>query len=183
MSGLLHHAVWLAPRLLRARALSRPTRMDDRVGIDGSQSLSSSAPSHGMSVRQHVRVGMWTRLVEWDKRVSRKVGVRFDDPQKTPEENIHLARRRRRYGLRPPIVVGESDFLTTDEAKRLLRSRFAPSPNVNILIARGILQPCFVEDGRQGVTRSSVEQEAEWRRTASRWKKFTRRLGGVLHWV
>jgi len=121
--------------------------------------------------------------MEWDKRVSRKVGLRFDDPEKTPEENIRLAQRRRKYWLRPPIVVEESDFLTTDEAKRPLRSRFAPRPNVNILVARGVLQACFVEDGRQGVTRSSVEQEIGWRRTASRWRKFTRRLGGVLHWV
>lgn len=121
--------------------------------------------------------------MEWDKRISRRVGIRFDDPAKTPEENIRLAQRRHRYWLRPPIVVEESDFLTTDEAKALLRSRSAPSPNVNILVARGILQPCFVMDGRQGVTRTSVEQEREWRRMASRWKKFTRRLGGVLHWV
>ena len=126
---------------------------------------------------------MWNRLMEWDKRVSRKAGLRFDDPEKTPKENIRLAQRRRKYWLRPPVVVAEGDFLTTDQAKDLLRSRSAPDPNVNILVARGILQPCFVEDGRQGVTRASVEQEIEWRRTASGWKKFTRRLGGILHWV
>jgi hypothetical protein len=121
-------------------------------------------------------------LTEWDKHVSRRVGLRFDDPNKSPEE-IRLAQRRRRHWLRPPIVVEEADYLTTDEAKELLRSKSAPRPNINIMIARGILQPCFVEDGWQGVTRSSVEQEIEWRRTTSRWRKFTRRLGGILHWI
>ncbi len=119
----------------------------------------------------------------WDERVSRKVGLRFDDPEKSPEENIRLAQRRRTYWLRPPIVVEESDYLTSDEAKKILRNRSAPRPSVNILVARGILQPCFVEDGRQGVTRTSVEQEIDWHGSASRWKKFTRRVGGVLHWI
>jgi hypothetical protein len=128
-------------------------------------------------------VGAWARLKNWDAPIGRRIGVRFDDPAKTPEENIRLAQRRRRFWLRPPIVVEESDFLNTDQATEALTGRGAPWPNVNLLIARGILQPCFLADGRQGVTRSSVDAELQWRRTASRWRKFTRRIGGVVHWL
>lgn len=168
---------------------SVPSSGVHRIGVTLRRCASTDACRRAMltvlaaSVRHDERVGTWTRLMEWDKRVSRKLGLRFDDPAKTPQENIRLAQRRRKYWLRPPIVAEESDFLTTDEAKRLLRSRFAPRPSVNMLIARGILQHCFAEDGREGITRSSVEEEVEWRRTAGRWKKLTRRLGGVLHWV
>jgi hypothetical protein len=81
------------------------------------------------------------------------------------------------------VAVDEGDYMTTDEAKIALRSGAAPTPNINLLVARGILQPCFVADGRQGVTRSSVSAEAQWRRTASRWRKFTRFLGGIFHWI
>ncbi len=130
-----------------------------------------------------VPVKFWDRLMAWDRKTSRRLGLRFDDPNRTPEENIRLAQRRRRFWLRPPIVVDESDYMTTDGAKAALKSRAAPSPIINLLVARGILQPCFVADGRQGVTRSSVVAEAEWRRTASRWRKFTRFLGGIFHWV
>ncbi len=130
-----------------------------------------------------VPVKLWDRLMAWDRKTSRRLGLRFDDPDKTPEENIRLAQHRRRFWLRPPLVVDESDYMTTDEAKAALKSRAGPSPNINLLVARGILQPCFVGDGRQGVTRSSVVAEIEWRRTASRWRKFTRFLGGILHWI
>ena len=131
-----------------------------------------------------VPVRLWDRLMDWDRRTSRRLGLRFDDPKKSPEENIKLAQRRRRFWLRPPIVVDEADYMTTDEAKAALRSRAAPSPNINLLVARGILQPCFVADGRQGVTRSSVFAEVQWRRTASRWRKvITRFVGGIFYWI
>jgi hypothetical protein len=118
--------------------------------------------------------------MEWDKRISRRVRIRFDDPDKTPEENIRLAQGRS-FWAKPPIVVEESEYLTVGEASGILRLRFAPL--INLLLARGILQSCFVADGRQGVTRSSVEEEVEGRRTASRWQKFTRRAGGILHYL
>jgi hypothetical protein len=79
----------------------------------------------------------------WDRRVSWRLGLRFDDPHKSASENIALAQRRRRFWLRPPIVVEEDDLLTTDAAMGLLRRR-GHRPNGNLLIARGILQPCFV---------------------------------------
>jgi hypothetical protein len=73
--------------------------------------------------------------------------------------------------------------MTVQQAKAALRSRIHPSPAVGLLIARGILQHCFVEDGLEGVTRASVQEELQWRRTTSTWRKLTRAVGGILHWV
>jgi hypothetical protein len=88
-----------------------------------------------------------------------------------------------RMWLRPPIVVLDEDFITQTEAATLLKSRRAPMPAVGSLIARGILQQCFrATDGADGVTRESVREELEWRRTASFWRRLTRRVGGILHW-
>jgi hypothetical protein len=88
-----------------------------------------------------------------------------------------------RMWLRAPIVVLDEDFITRTEAATLLKSRRAPMPAVGSLIARGILQQCFrATDGAHGVTRESVREELEWRRTASFWRRLTRRLGGILHW-
>lgn len=121
------------------------------------------------------------RLKQWDVKWGRRLGLRFDDPAKTPAENIARAQRRGRFWLRPPIVVDETDFLSTDEAAAALDRRGVYT--VNLLVARGILQPAFVSDGRQGVTAQSVMAELEWQRTASRWRKFTRGLGGIIHWI
>ena len=127
-------------------------------------------------------MGLWSRFVEWDKRASRRLGLRFDDPAKSPAANIRLAQRRRKYWLRPPIVVGDDELMTEDDAKTALRGQWS-SPNIGLLVARGLLQPCFTQDARQGVTRSSVDAEVHWRLTASPWRKFTRGLGGVFHWL
>jgi len=131
-------------------------------------------------VRDDVAVGLWSRMKDADARLSRRVGLRFDDPAKTPDENIRLAQRRRRFWRRPPIVVPEDDFLGLNEAASALGTRH---PSLNLLIARGILQPCFLADAKEGVTKSSVAAEVEWRRTASRGQKLKRRLGGILHWI
>lgn len=90
----------------------------------------------------------------------------------------------KRMWVRPPIVVLDENFITQTEAATLLKSPRAPMPAVGLLIARGILQQCFrASDGANGVTRESVREELEWRRTASPWRRLTRRLGGILHWV
>jgi hypothetical protein len=128
-------------------------------------------------------MNLWRRLVEWDKRVSRRLGLRFDDPNKAPEENIRLAQRRRRLWKRPPIVSDASDFMTFDEAKEALQRAPGTGSNTNLLIGRGLLQHCFLEDGTEGLTASSVASEIEWRATASPWRRFTRTVGGIFHWV
>jgi hypothetical protein len=128
-------------------------------------------------------MGLWDRFVEWDRRVSRRLGLRSDDPEKSPEENIRLAQSRRRYWLRPPIVVDDDELIAPDDAKAALRGRWGSGPNIGLLVARGLLQPCFTRNARQGVTRSSVDAEMQWRLTASPWRRFTRGLGGILHWL
>lgn len=90
----------------------------------------------------------------------------------------------KRFWKRPPKVVPDIDFITRMEASELLKSRWSPRPQVNLLIARGILQPCVrASDGADGLTRSSIATEREWRRTASVWRRLRRRIGGILHWV
>lgn len=86
--------------------------------------------------------------------------------------------------LRPPVVVTDHDFVSQEEAAEMLRSRSAPMPAIGMLMARGILQHCFrANDGAEGVTRASVHEELDRRRTASFWRRFTRRLGGIVHWL
>jgi hypothetical protein len=48
-------------------------------------------------------------------------------------------------------------------------------------IAGGILHPA-IHDGTHGVTRSSVEAEVEWQRTASRGRRLRRSVLGFLDW-
>lgn len=125
----------------------------------------------------------YRRLVEWDRRVSSRLGMRFDDPEKSPEANIRMAQRRRRFWRRPPIVADEADFMTFTDASKALRDARGTGSNVGLLIARGLLQNCFLDDGKEGVTASSVATEIEWRETASPWRRFTRTLGGILNWL
>jgi len=120
------------------------------------------------------------RLRNWDVGSSRRLGLRFDDPSRSPDENIRRAQRSRRFWLRPPIVVDEADYLSQAEAQEMLGRTTLGLGN---LIARGILQHCFVADGREGVTRLSVNEELDWQQNATRWRRFTRAVGGILHWV
>jgi len=87
----------------------------------------------------------------------------------------------RRWGLKAPTVE-RSDFLTQEEAARVLSAR-AGTLSVGAMIARRILEPAFLPDGTEGVSRSSVEEEVEWRRTASFVRRLSRRIGGILHWL
>lgn len=107
--------------------------------------------------------------------LDRRFGYRFDDPKRTPEENVAEAMKKRRDWVRPPIVVPAEDFMSFEEAKRLFEQNPRHGPrNLRMLIARGLVQHCFVQDGREGVTRSSVADEIEWRRTADLWTRFKR---------
>jgi len=128
--------------------------------------------------------GGWRRLKEWNANTDRRFGYRFDDPKKTPEENIANAMKKRQNWGRPPIVVPAEDYMSFEEATRVFKKNPRRGPrNLRMLIARGLVQHCFVPDGREGVTRSSVADEIEWRRTADLWTRFKRAAGGVLHWV
>jgi hypothetical protein len=134
---------------------------------------------------------LWRRFRAWADRLDRRAfqqdwrpaGIELVADDAIREQIQSEARKRRMWTL-PPVVVRDDEFMTQGEAAECLRSRAAPMPNVGILIARGILQQAFAaSDGSEGVTRMSVEDEMRWRRTASPWRKVTRRIGGVLHWV
>lgn len=99
------------------------------------------------------------------------------------DQRVERAIRRRRLWVRPPIVSEDEDFMSDSEAARLLaRPRRLP-PSAGMLCARGILQEAWLRNGKHGVTKSSVIAELEWRRTASLWHRFTRAVGGVIHWI
>ena len=74
-------------------------------------------------------------------------------------------------------VVDAPDFMTEREAATTLGI-----DGVVWRMVRGVLHPATLADGTRGVTRASVEAEAEWQRTASRWMKMRRAIGGVLQW-
>ncbi len=71
--------------------------------------------------------------------------------------------------------------MTQDEAAQALNAKTMLS--IGALIARGIIEPAFLDDGTEGVTRRSVEKELTWRRSASLWARLRRRISGILHWV
>ncbi len=134
--------------------------------------------------------GPFSRLGAWSSRLDEKAfHLNWQPPgielaEEPIRSDILKQARSKRMWARPPIVVTDEDFVTQTEAAVLLKSRAAPMPAVGLLIARGILQQCFrASDGTNGVTQESLSEELEWRRTASFWRRLTRRLGGVLHWV
>lgn len=179
---------------------ARPTAScatPDTVPTPASRRFNAGCRTRGLAscgcCCQPVTVGLWEwgrrldqRIIAWDQRFTRRlglaVGIQPDDAL-PPDERIRRALRRGRFFKRPPVVVEEDDFMSGFEAEQLLRRPHRLPPSAPFLCARGILQEAWLRTGVQGVTRSSVEAELEWRRTASRWRKFTRALGGVIHWL
>ncbi len=126
------------------------------------------------------------RILEWDQRSTRRLGKRLGytpDDELPPAQRVDRALGRGRLRNRPPIVAEREDFMTDSEAESLLaRPRHLP-PSARMLCARGILQDAWLSTGEHGVTRSSALAEMEWRREASLWRRFTRAVGGIVHWV
>jgi len=75
-------------------------------------------------------------------------------------------------------VDGEN-FLTEYEAILQLHL-IGGALSVGHLKASGVLEPAFLPDGTEGVTRTSVERELEWHRSAPLWRRVLRRL---LRWI
>jgi hypothetical protein len=104
-----------------------------------------------------------------------------DHHQWTPPSSLGIlggvAPIPRRRGGRTIPVVHESGFMTEREAAESLGI-----DGVAWRVTRGILHPASLADGTRGVTRSSVEAELDWQRTASRVRRFRRALGGLLQW-
>lgn len=70
------------------------------------------------------------------------------------------------------------DAISHEEAARLLgRSE------VHGLVMRGVLEPAVMTSGFQGVTRESVDREAEWQRTSTRRQRVRRRTREILEWL
>jgi len=86
-----------------------------------------------------------------------------------------------RFGVEAPTVERQ-DFLTEYEAYRALRLPGGPL-SIGALKAHGVLQPAFLANGTEGVTRASVESELEWRRTTPLWRRCLRRLRHWAHWL
>lgn len=78
-------------------------------------------------------------------------------------------------------VVSPGEFVSQEEAADVLGLR--SHLTIGVYIARGILQPARTADGNRGVTRSSLDTELEWQRTASTMQRLRRRLGGLLHFL
>ncbi len=80
-----------------------------------------------------------------------------------------------------PVVVGEEEYLTTDEAAIMLRRG-----SIGTLVMRGFLcpakRPGDRKYGRLGVTRESVENYAEWLESASELRKFLREVRLFIGW-
>ena len=74
-------------------------------------------------------------------------------------------------------VVDSSDFMTQREAAKVLGI-----DGVVWRLTRGILHPANLADGTKGVMRASVEAEVEWQRTATRWIRVRRSVGGLVQW-
>ena len=74
----------------------------------------------------------------------------------------------RNWGLDASIVDAE-DLVSQPEAADLLGRRTA---SIGFLVARGILEPVFLTDGTEGVSRASVQAEVRWRQEASRWQRL-----------
>lgn len=137
-------------------------------------------------------VGVWEigrklddRIVRWDQRFSRRLGAILgikSDSELPPAERVDRALRRGRFTERPPIVAEVSDFMNDGDAEALLRESPRLPPSARLLCMRGILQEAWLSTGERGVTRSSVEAEIGWRRTASRRRKFRRAVGGFVRW-
>lgn len=125
------------------------------------------------------------RIVRWDQRFSRSLGALLgikSDSELSPAERIQRARRLGRFTERPPIVTDVSDFMSDSDAEAALRRPKRLPSSARFMCMRGILQEAWLPTGERGVTRSSVEAELAWRRTASTWRKFRRALGGFVHW-
>lgn len=86
-----------------------------------------------------------------------------------------------RFGVEAPTVE-RHDFLTEYEAYRALRLLGGPL-SVGALKIQGVLQPAFLSDGTEGVTRASVEAELEWRRRSPLWRRCLRRLRRWARWL
>jgi hypothetical protein len=126
------------------------------------------------------------RFLAWDQRTTRRIGKLLGytpDDELPPDQRVSRAIKRGQLRVRPPIAGEAADFMTESEAEALLaRPRRLPA-SARRLCARGILQEAWLSTGERGVTRSSVMGELEWRREASLWRRFTRAVGGVVHWM
>ncbi len=134
--------------------------------------------------------GRFARFKAWSSRLDNNVLMLdwqppgLDLAQEPVRSEILKHARTMRMWLRPPIVVEDDGFVTAFEAGRLLKSRVGVRPAVGMLVARGFLQQAFrASDGAEGITRESVSAELQWRRSASFWRRLSRRLVGILHWL
>jgi hypothetical protein len=74
-------------------------------------------------------------------------------------------------------IVAPSDFMTEREAAKTLGI-----DGVGWRVARGIRHPANLADRTKGVARASVEAEVNWQRSATRWMRTRREIGGLLQW-
>jgi hypothetical protein len=129
----------------------------------------------------------WRRFRAWAGRVDRSAALTDFQPEgidlaaEPVRSQIIAAAWPRRFGLRGCVVVGDGDFISREEANARLPRLAA---DVQVLATHGILHYAFrASDGAEGITRSSLERELEWRRTASRSMRLKRGIRGALHYL
>lgn len=136
------------------------------------------------------RPSWWKRLRAWSAEQDRQAFKQGWEPPglelaEEPLRSELLERaRRRRFWMRPPVVVEDEEFVGHHDAAAYLRLKRLRPPSTNLLVARGLLQQCFrATDGTEGVTRSSVDEERAWRDSATAWMLLKRWAGAILHWI
>jgi hypothetical protein len=81
--------------------------------------------------------------------------------------------------MRQAVTVADDEWVAGEDASSSLGVR----PRlIRWLIMNGHMTPATRSDGARGVTRDSVEAEAEWRRSATVAGRLRRVLGYVFTW-
>lgn len=136
------------------------------------------------------RGSWWERLRAWSAEQDRQAFKQDWEPSgldvaEEPLRSQLLERaRRRRFWMRPPVIVEDAEFVHHDDAGAQLKLKRLPRPNTNLLAARGFSQQCFrASDGAEGVTRISVAGERAWRDEATTSMLVKRWASAILHWI
>jgi hypothetical protein len=83
-------------------------------------------------------------------------------------------------GMRPALSVPVEAWCSVDEAAVELG---VSQSRVSWLVLNGYLQAATDPDDRAGLTRESVAAEANWRQTASVWRRFRRAMGYAIKFL
>lgn len=128
--------------------------------------------------------GWWRRLSGWvakKDRETRKEGWEpegLDLAEEALRSELFQSAFQKRHLLNPPIIVSDEDFVVYERATELLSLGWPGLQRLHWLKNHGFLTYGYrASDGREGLTRQSVQAERAWRESASRWDLAKRALG------